>query len=158
VSLLVSLTSVGAFTYTWFKKNINPMKKLLFLLPLIAFISCTDAKINDRGCVECDNYAVGDTFVLNEQIMIVADRSMLDAAVSNGDDLTKYCVSNVTHMYRMFEGTSFNQDIGNWDVSNVIDMSAMFFRATSFNQDIGNWDVSNVKNMNGMFYEASSFN
>ena len=85
------------------------MKKLLFLLPLIAFISCTDAKINDRGCVECDNYAVGDTFVLNEQIMIVADRSMLDAAVSNGDDLTKYCVSNVTLMNGMFyEASSFN--------------------------------------------------
>ena len=43
--------------------------------------------------------------------------------------------------------TSFNQDIGNWDVSNVTDMSFMFTNATSFNQDIGNWDVSNVTDM-----------
>jgi hypothetical protein len=57
-----------------------------------------NALINANGCVECDNYAVGDTFVLNQQIMIVADRSMLDAALSNGDDLTQFCVSKVTDM------------------------------------------------------------
>ena len=37
--------------------------------------------VNGNGCIECDNYAVGDvfTFVLNgQQIMIVASRSMLD--------------------------------------------------------------------------------
>ena len=39
---------------------------------------------------------------------------------------------------------SFNQDIGDWDVSNVTDMSDMFQDAESFNQDIGNWDVSSV--------------
>ena len=37
-------------------------------------------------------------------------------------------------------------------------MSEMFRQVTSFNQDISNWDVSNVTNMNSMFYDASSFN
>ncbi|OBV28716.1 hypothetical protein BKN38_06305 [Helicobacter sp. CLO-3] len=35
--------------------------------------------------------------------------------------------------------------IETWDVSNVIDMSAMFYEAHSFNQPLDSWDVSKVK-------------
>ena len=47
-----------------------------------------------------------------------------------------------------------NQSIGQWDVSKVTNMEAMFLGATDFNQDISEWDVSEVTNMYGMFYEA----
>lgn len=68
-------------------------------------------------------------------------------------------VSNVTDMTALFGGLkNFNQDLSKWDVSNVRDMTAMFFKATSFNQDIGSWNVSNVRNMRNMFQNASSFN
>ena len=41
----------------------------------------------------------------------------------------------------------FNQDIGDWNTSNVNDMFQMFAGASSFNQDIGDWDTSNVFTM-----------
>ena len=57
-----------------------------------------------------------------------------------------------------FEGTYFNQNIDSWDVSNVTDMSFMFFNCYAFNQPIGYWNVGNVTNMLGMFYTAWAFN
>ena len=35
----------------------------------------------------------------------------------------------------------FNQDINSWDVSNVTNMSSMFYRATSFNKPLNNWNT-----------------
>ena len=71
-------------------------------------------------------------------------------------------VSNVTNMNGMFSALAdaniFNQNISNWNVSNVTDMSVMFSSASAFNQDIGNWDVSSVTNMSNMFAGANSFN
>ena len=47
--------------------------------------------------------------------------------------------------------TQFNQDIGSWDVANVIEMQFMFNDASVFNNGttstIENWDVGSVTNM-----------
>jgi hypothetical protein len=68
-------------------------------------------------------------------------------------------IANVTDMNGMFwKASSFNHDIGGWDVSKVTEMAAMFQGAPAFNQDIGGWDVSNIVDMRGMFWNASSFN
>jgi surface protein len=65
----------------------------------------------------------------------------------------------------MFEKAfKFNQPIGNWDTSNVIDMSYMFnayvYNGTgsAFNQPIGNWDTSSVTDMAHMFNTCMYFN
>jgi len=54
--------------------------------------------------------------------------------------------------------SAFNQDISNWNVSNVTNMRSLFYKAIYFNQDISGWDVSNVTDFANMFYMANSFN
>jgi surface protein len=51
----------------------------------------------------------------------------------------------------VYDETYFNQDIGSWDVGNVISISHMFYRVKSFNQDISYWDVRNITNMYVVF-------
>ncbi len=68
-------------------------------------------------------------------------------------------LSNVTNLSNMFWGVwMFNADIGHWDVSNITDMSGMFGDNTFFNQDISMWNVSKVTDMSGMFERAIAFN
>ncbi len=68
-------------------------------------------------------------------------------------------LSNVEDLSNMFYGaTLFNGAIGGWDTTNVTDISGMFSGAENFNQDISNWVTSNVINMYGMFFRATSFN
>ena len=55
-------------------------------------------------------------------------------------------------MHGMFGGASaFNQDISNWNVSNVTTMESMFREARAFNQPLEQWNVGNVTDMEGMF-------
>ena len=79
---------------------------------------------------------------------------MLDSLIFLHDDLSKVCVSNITDMKDALRLRWFNTDIAYWDVSNVTDMSNMFFKAQIFNQDIGNWDASSVTRMSAMFQVA----
>ena len=68
-------------------------------------------------------------------------------------------VSQVFDMSSLFKNfTTFNEDISNWNVRSVTNMSYMFEGATSFNQPVSNWKVWNVSNMSGMFKDATSFN
>ena len=107
---------------------------------------------NSRGCIECDGYEVGEKFSIDGVNYTVADRGMLDRALNNGADLTKFCTSKVTNMSNMFyNAEAFNQNISNWDVSNVTNMSTMFFYAQAFNRDLSQWCVKNL------FYPRNTF-
>ena len=77
----------------------------------------------------------------------------------DGEDygLNEWDTSNVINMSAMFYGSQFNQDIGNWDVSRVGDMSFMFYDNLNFNQDITMWETSPNIETNNMFQNATSF-
>ncbi|MDA8559070.1 BspA family leucine-rich repeat surface protein [Flavobacteriaceae bacterium] len=148
------------------------------------------AYLDDNGItIKANSFAeVGDTAEIGGVTYTLVDLETLKTMIANNEDVTKvvttkvtdmdnlfkdnvnfnqnigsWDVSNVTNMSEMFyleseNGIAFNQDIGSWDVSSVKDMSSMFARARSFNQDISNWDVSNVTNMRSMFSQAWKFN
>ena len=113
-----------------------------------------------NNCTNLSGFSASDTPDLSD----ITDMSdMFFGASSFNGDIGDWDVSRVTDMSYMFVlAISFNQDIGSWDVGSVTNMEGMFgstdFFASAFNQDIGSWDVSSVTNMEGMFDNAISFN
>jgi surface protein len=74
------------------------------------------------------------------------------AAEEQYGHISKWDVSHVTNMSRLFDGkVAFNEDIRAWDVGSVTSMGYKFGGAKSFNQPIGNWNVSKVTTMERMF-------
>ncbi len=127
----------------------------------ISFSTLKHPIINAYGCVQCDGAEVGTEVIIDNQNYLVVDRTSLEDAINNGDDLNKLCLSQVTNLNSLFfENSTFNADLNTWDVSNVEDFGAMFYGATNFNGDISNWEInpgSNVS-MYGMFTQATNFN
>ena len=67
------------------------------------------------------------------------------------EDISNWNTSNVTNMSFMFaEAGRFNQPV-HFDTNSVLDMDWMFFEATTFNQNLNNWDTDNVHSMRNMF-------
>ncbi len=89
----------------------------------------------------------------------VNDMSYLFANTIFNQDISNWDVSNVETMDGMFaENEYFNQPIGKWNTHSAINMADMFCSAERFNQPIGNWNTAKVSNMSGMFENAYSFN
>ena len=90
---------------------------------------------------------LGDTHTVGDVTYTKRSKNQITPA-----NATTTCTSGITDMSDLFkDNSSFNGDIGTWDVSSVTNMSKMFWMTSSFNQDIGDWNVSNVTNMEGMF-------
>ena len=62
--------------------------------------------------------------------------------------------SKIDDMSTLFERNTNNYDISEWDVSNVTDMSYMFYKCKNFNSDLSKWDVSNVTDMHFLFNDS----
>ena len=89
----------------------------------------------------------------------VLSTNQMFARSSFNQDIGGWDVSNVRMMIGMFENNYyFNQNLDSWNVSNVKYMSFMFSSAYNFNGNIGSWNVGSVLSMGYMFWEAQSFN
>jgi surface protein len=100
--------------------------------------------------------------------------------------IEEWDTSLITNMDGLFKDRStFNKNLGQWNLTNVTSVREMFYGASSFNNDtisasalpppssmlqsnvalssasaqpsLNDWDVSNVTNMGYMFYEAAVF-
>lgn len=93
-------------------------------------------------------------------IFVATDETIRDAVKRREQypPIGEWDTSNVTDMSSLFSGSNINEPLNNWDVSNVVDMRDMFSSATRFNQPLNNWNVSKVERMTGMFYNAEWFN
>lgn len=95
-----------------------------------------------------------DTSLINDMSNIFYESSR-----KNFKGIECWDVSNVENMsYMFFDAVNFNSNINNWNVSKVTNMSGMFSSAKKFNQPLNNWDTSNVLYMNYMFFNAKNFN
>ncbi|MCG8583022.1 MAG: DUF285 domain-containing protein, partial [Bacteroidales bacterium] len=78
-------------------------------------------------------------------------------------DISHWNVSNIKDVSFMFyNATAFNNggqplDWGN-NTANFEDMTRMFMRAENFNQNVSGWNVNNVTTLEGMFQNAKKFN
>ncbi len=114
----------------------------------------------ENGIFKCPDGTPGTTLIINNKKIEVVDRALLIKRRDEKADMTCLCTTNVTDMTELFADNypDFNQDISNWDLSNVTSTRDMFRKAFNFNQPIGNWDVSKVTDMAGMFFFAEKFN
>ena len=82
---------------------------------------------------------------------------MFRGSTINSSNISGWDVSNVTFFYGMFAGSSFNQPLNSWDMSNAANIQQMFQSNTVFNQPLNNWDVRKVSNAQNTF-QGSIFN
>jgi hypothetical protein len=85
-----------------------------------------------NGTIKCPDAEPGDKGMVNGKLYEAVDRALLIQRRDEGADLTCVCTSLVTDMREIVAGTeqnsnTFNPQIGNWDVSNVTDMTLECF-------------------------------
>ena len=137
------------------------LNSMLFRLIIIIFFNAlafTALSVKTSAdCYSASSNTIGSSGQCNG--MLIVDRTMLDTAIADnsfsitGPDGNLYTFADsayniftgqMTSLYGLFrDKTSFNADIGYWDVSNVKSIGSMFRLAFKFNGNISNVSIYN---------------
>ena len=97
--------------------------------------------------------------ITNKNIAVLVEEYIDQGNPRNLKAIGNWDVSQVTDMQAIFYGyTEFNESLNDWDVSKVTNMVSMFKGCNKFNQPLDRWNVSNVTNMSSMFEYCVNFN
>lgn len=143
------LSSVNNIGYMFYKCKQLTDINLSSLNPAVSVYS-------DGVVADCSNL-INITFPVSFKPTSVRYLAQLTPNLSTITNVEAWNTSAMTLCTFMFSESSFNQNIGSWDMSNVTDTQYMFQKASAFNQPIGSWNVGNVTNMKQMF-NITSFN
>jgi surface protein len=136
------------------KKIFGILICLFSILILINIAKAEECSICNETCSPCGGGC--NATDLTQMYYGVTD---FDTTYGN---ITAWNTTCITDMQQLFTDSDFNQDIGNWDTSNVFQSGfwGMFWNDIVFNQDIGNWDTSKIcwDGLSSMFVSADAFN
>jgi Mycoplasma protein of unknown function, DUF285 len=114
--------------------------------------------------------AARNTFTSTQELKDAVDAYVVDDTASSlvafkyGYPIGVWDVSRLTDFSQVFDATrntnllNFDADLGGWNVSNAVNMYAMFQQAVSFqdvNSGLSRWDVRKVTDMSSMFASSA---
>jgi surface protein len=162
--------STFLYTYTGVYKTRIDLKKMKGVVTL-PFRPINKKELEDAISFFSENYNQRHVAVAKYGQMkdwnteLITDMSYLFEGFrflnDDDDNISNWNVSNVISMRELFYGCiSFNQPLNNWNVSKVTDMSQLFAFCESFNQPLNDWGdkVSEVENMYRLFHFCKTFN
>ena len=81
-------------------------------------------------------------------------KELVDKGETDFNYIDTSAITDMSNLFKFLD-ISTTIDISEWDVSNVTNMSKMFYDCEKINFDISSWDVSKVENMSNMFYSCN---
>ena len=117
--------------------------------------TCDVSSITDMSYVFRNKTAFNQNLSAWDTSSVTNMVSMFDGATSIAS-VSLQETGKVTNMSHMFRGATSLASVSLPKTGAVTDMSYMFDAASSFNQDIRDWDVDDVINFSGMFRSATA--
>ena len=112
-----------------------------------ARVNVSSGDVTSKLCT----YINGKPLVSTSVMIYGQDISSIDLSTSNTSTIV-----NMSAMFSPKNNFDLNINFGNFDTSNVTNMSGMFYNSKATILDVSNFDTSNVTNMHAMFYNSQA--